>query len=75
VLRLRRRVSAETLQRLNDEFAAEILNSGRIEQCDPLAAEQGEYPDLPRLKLNFDRKSFGLLRRMVDQINLEGAPR
>jgi uncharacterized protein (TIGR00730 family) len=71
VLRLHRRISDETLQRINDEFAARILSAGQIEQCDPLPAEQGEYPDMPRLKLSFDRKSFGLLRRLVDVVNRE----
>ena len=71
VLRLRRPISDETLQRINDEYAADILHAGRIEQCGPLSEERGEYPGMPRLKLSFDRKSFGLLRRMVDLVNLE----
>ena len=75
VLRLRRRISDETLERINDEFAADILKAGCIEQCDPLPAEQGEYPDMPRLKLSFDKQSFGLLRRMLDVVNLEGIGR
>jgi len=72
VLRLRRPISDETLQRINDEYAADILHKGRIEQCRPLSEERGEYPDMPRLKLSFDKQSFGLLRRMVDLVNLEG---
>ena len=72
VLRLRRPISDETLQRINDEYAADILHEGRIEQCGPLSEERGEYPDMPRLKLSFDKQSFGLLRRMVDLVNLEG---
>jgi hypothetical protein len=36
-----------------------------------LPAEQGEYPEMPRLKLRFDRHSFGRLRRMVDVVNRE----
>jgi uncharacterized protein (TIGR00730 family) len=71
VLRLRHPVSDETLQRINDQYAAQILKKGRIEQCSPLSDEQGEYPDMPRLMLNFDKKSFGLLRRMVDLVNRE----
>ena len=73
VLRLHRRISVETLERINDEFASKILLSGKIEQCDPLPAERGEYPDMPRLKLAFDRKSFGLLRLMLNIVNREGA--
>lgn len=71
VLRLRRRLSAPTLQRLNDEYARRILHRGKIEQVPPLEAENGDYPDLPRLMLNFDKKSFGLLRRMINLVNQE----
>jgi uncharacterized protein (TIGR00730 family) len=73
VLRLRRPIRPETLQRVNDEYAAKILLRGRIEQSGPLPAEQGEYPDLPRLKLWFDKHSFGRLRRMIDVVNRDGA--
>lgn len=73
ILRLLRPVSAATVERLNDEFGS-IVNSGRIEQCEILSAENGEYPNLPRIKLRFDRKSCGLLRRCVDVINQEPAP-
>ncbi len=69
VLRLRRRVSDDTVQRINDEFAGDILTSGRIEQCEILAAERGEYPDMPRLKMHFDKKSFGRLRKLIDIVN------
>jgi uncharacterized protein (TIGR00730 family) len=71
VLRLRRPISSQTLQRINDEYAGRILDGGRIEQGAALAAEQGEYPDMPRLKMVFDKKSFGLLRRMIDLVNRE----
>lgn len=71
LLRLNRPVSAQTLERINDQFAAKFAVSGRIEQVAALAEENGEYPGLPRLKLHFDRKSFGLLRSMLDIINRE----
>ncbi len=68
ILRLRRRISEATLARINAEFAA-ILATGQIEQCAILPAENGEFPALPRLKLHFDRKSLGLLRRCIDVVN------
>ena len=71
VLRLNTPVSAVRLERINDEYAADIVSSGRIAPCEPLSAERGEYPDKARLKLRFDKKSLGLLRRMVDLINAE----
>jgi hypothetical protein len=73
VLRLNHGVRAETVERLNDEYGA-ILVSGRFEQCDALEAENGEYPGKPRLKLRFDRRSFGRLRRCIDLVNEEPRP-
>ena len=73
VLRLQRPLSATTVERLNDEYAA-LLTTGRIEQCKALPQEYGEHADMPRLKLQFDRRSIGVLRRMVNVINKEPAP-
>ncbi len=70
ILRLQRRLSDATLERLNSEFGC-ILAAGRIEQTSILPAEAGELPALPRLVLRFDRKSCGLLRRCIDAINRE----
>lgn len=70
VLRLRHALRAETIERLNDEFAA-IVSVGRIEQGTILEAENGEHPELPRLILRFDRHSCGRLRRCIDLINTE----
>ena len=69
VLRLQRPLSKSTLQRINDEFARLILKSGAITPAEPLPAENGEHPELARLRLHFNRQSFGLLRKMVDLIN------
>jgi len=74
VLRLRRPLGDETLQELNDRYASRILREGRIEQVAPLPEELGEYPSMVRLKLSFDRKSFGHLRRMIDRVNTEPLP-
>lgn len=74
VVRLKHKLSDATIQRLNDEYSRQILSSGVIEQCDPLAGENGQYPDLPRLKFRFDKKNVGLLRRMIDVINREPLP-
>jgi len=73
VLRLRRPLSGATVEQLNDEFG-QIVAVGRIEQCNILADEGGEHAELPRLKLRFDRKSCGLLRRCIDHINREPPP-
>lgn len=74
VIRLKHKLADATLQRLNDEFSRLILTAGVIEQCEALSGENGQFPGLPRLKLRFDRKNAGLLRKMIDIINREPLP-
>ena len=73
VLRLARPVPEALLERLNSEFA-DILAAGRIERSGvlPEEANQPETHALHRLTLEFDRKSFGRLRQMVDLLNRDG---
>ncbi len=69
VVRLESALPEETVERLNDTYGG-ILTSGKIEQHPGPVAEEGEeYSDKPRLSLRFDRKSFGILRLMIDEIN------
>ncbi len=70
VLRMQSPLAPQTLERLNDQFG-DIVEQGRIEQCAVLPGEDGEYAELPRLKLVFDRKSTGRLRRLIDVVNAE----
>lgn len=69
VLRLERRLPDDAVAQLNDEFAARLLLSGRIEQCSALPEEDGEWPDKPRLRMHFNKRSFGLLRRLINRVN------
>ena len=69
VLRLQRPISDATLEQINETYAPQILDRGAIEQCAALPAEQGEFATLPRLRMAFDKKSFGLLRRLIDVVN------
>jgi len=70
VLRLQHAPTPEQLDLLNDLFAG-ILVSGTIEAIGPTPAEaeDGDHPDLPRLRLHFDRRSLGRLRAMIDHLN------
>jgi hypothetical protein len=69
VLRLNNPLSTETLSELNDAFA-DMLVHGRFEQVrGPLDAENGIYPDKPRLVFAFDRRSAGRLRLLIDKLN------
>jgi len=68
-LRINSPLSAKTIERLNDTFN-DIVVQGRIEQHPgPIGGEDGELPDKARIVLQFDRKSVGRLRLMVNEIN------
>jgi hypothetical protein len=68
LLRLHRPLPAGALDALSARFA-DIL-TGPVEQtAGPLEAEDGEYPDLPRLVLPFDRIGFSRLRLLIDFVN------
>lgn len=68
LLRLERPVSARLLDRLNVEFR-DILTEGKIELGAALPEESAEFPEKPRLRLRFDKRSIGLLRQLIDQVN------
>lgn len=70
VLRICQKLTAEEVASLNDTFSG-ILVEGKIEQVGALPEEKNEpeLAGLPRLKLRFDRKQLGRLRRLIDQIN------
>jgi uncharacterized protein (TIGR00730 family) len=69
VLRLNSAVPAQTLERLNDTYCR-IVTAGRIEQCaGPIEGEDGEYPGMPRIVLQFNRLNVGTLRLMINDIN------
>ncbi len=70
VLRLNRNISERTLNSINTEFK-DILTSGRIELSSPTKEEvqKGEYPDLPRLVMNFNLRDYGRLLEMIRVIN------
>ncbi|GMV95898.1 MAG: LOG family protein [Phycisphaerae bacterium] len=69
VMRLQSPLPAETLEKLNDTFS-DILTGGRIEQTPgPLEGEHGEYPEMARLVLQFNRRDVGRLRLLIDEVN------
>lgn len=72
VLRLHKSPDAPLVERLNDEFG-DIVEKGKIELVDvhEYEADDEHLHDLPRLRLEFNRKSMGRLREMVDLINKE----
>ncbi|HZW08276.1 MAG TPA: LOG family protein [Phycisphaerales bacterium] len=73
VIRLRRELRDEDVERLNDEFGV-LVKKGRIRKSGPLETE-GTFPDLPRIVFTHTRYKFGLVRALIDRINeLEPLP-
>jgi len=70
VLRLNRRISDKTLSLLNRDFK-DILTGGEIRHSPALDEEirKGEYPDLPRLVMNFNLRNFGRLCALIHVVN------
>ena len=68
VIRLKEALPNEALAHIRGEFA-DLLDGGTIEQCRALPEENGELAELPRLMLQFNRRSLGRLRQMLDYIN------
>lgn len=67
VIRVKRRLSDEHLQRLNDEFGV-LVKAGRIHHRGPYEVED-EHLELPRIAFTHTRRSYGLVRRLIDRIN------
>lgn len=70
VIRMQRELSAEALSIINEKFA-DIVVKGSISQSKALAEEENEteLAALTRLVFNFNRKSYGRLRMLIDEIN------
>ncbi|MFG0289985.1 MAG: LOG family protein [Rhodopirellula sp. JB044] len=70
VLRLRVPLSEEQLEQIRTDFA-DIVKKGTYEQREPLPEESGEkeLAAYPRLVFNFNRRSLGRLRMLINQIN------
>jgi uncharacterized protein (TIGR00730 family) len=70
VLRLNHALPLSTVERLNEEFK-DILINGKYTTSGPLEDElkKNEYPDLPRLVFNFNKKSYGRLNQLILRVN------
>jgi hypothetical protein len=67
-LRLNQALSAEILARLNEDFA-DILTQGDITMGPAQGHDATEFPQLPRLRLWFDRVNYGRLRQLINALN------
>ena len=70
VIRLKRPIGDATLAKINREFKT-ILAKGDIVRVDAFEEELQDEDEmaLPRLALSFNRRDYGLLRRLIDRIN------
>ncbi len=70
VLRLQRLPDKRSLARISKEFA-DILRSGTLRAVEASQEEisEGDFPELPRLALDFNQRSHGRLRRLIDALN------
>ncbi len=70
VIRLNSRLSNENVKELTKQYRC-ILRSGEIEATTALPAEgeNDEYPDLPRLVMDFNKHNFGKLHEMLRFLN------
>lgn len=68
VLRMTEPISDRKLDAINGEYR-DILADGRIERAAAAAEEAEDVPHLPRLVMDFNRRSHGRLRLMIDTIN------
>lgn len=73
VIRTKVKLSEKNLAQLNKKFK-DIIVKGRIEHSPALSAESNEsgIAGLPRLVFHFDRRSYGRLKQMIDEINNMG---
>lgn len=70
VIRLNKPVDRKMLDHLNDSFL-DILVGGKFDETKALPDEANEPKllPLPRIVFNFNRKSFGRLRQMINAVN------
>jgi len=70
VIRLQHAPPETAITALNEDFA-ELVTAGKIQviQPTPEEVEDCDHLDLARIGLNFNRRSYGRLRAMVDVLN------
>ncbi len=71
VLRLNAPLAADQIEGLADRFADLLAPGGRMQASGPLPEEAGQtdIAHLPRLVIDFNRRSLGRLRQLIDRLN------
>jgi len=75
VFRLQRALTAETVAKINDQFA-DLVAKGQFVQREAFKEEADEFrlSELPRLAFHFNRRNYGRLRQLIDAINASPPP-
>jgi uncharacterized protein (TIGR00730 family) len=70
VIRVQHVPSESALQALNEDYA-DIIVGEKIAVCDPFPEERedDQFVDLPRICFDFDKRHYGRLRLLIDQLN------
>jgi hypothetical protein len=70
ILRLNRELPAAFLKCVGKEFQ-DIIENGSIECCGiiPEEKQKGEYLDLPRLIMKFNKHDYGRLNQLILRLN------
>jgi len=70
IFRLNRELPAPFLKKIGSEFS-DIIEDGKIEPCGLIPEEKlkGEYVDLPRIIMKFNKREYGRLNQMIRKIN------
>lgn len=70
VIRMHSEIPTAILDELNQDYS-DILVDGSIRACSALDVEitQNDVPELPRLRMHFNRTGLGRLRQLIDRIN------
>jgi uncharacterized protein (TIGR00730 family) len=71
VIRMLSKLPKGAIEQLNERFATLVPDGSGIREAEPLGEEEGE-PDLlrlPRVAFKFNRRNYGRLRLLIDEIN------
>lgn len=71
IIRLNKALDSDHLRILTDEFGDILIPGGKMSLSSPLP-EENDQPDLkylPRLSVEFNRRSYGLLKSFIRRIN------
>ena len=71
VLRLTSSIDLQFVNQLKNRFSDILIPQGNIYLSGPMPAEadEPEIANLPRLVVDFNRRDFGKLRKLIDAIN------